>query len=247
MTTTEYLCRHFSRMGARLKIEGPRAYQDEKIRIDIGRDDGGEFFDIRCHDGITPEILDVEPRARHLVLMVRDGKAKNKFLLGHDERHWFAAAVPGDSVRDVRTAIESLRPKEVGRREAIRQGEWFFVPMRNFEFGEDVVIHRNEPLSRGGGSKPHVCEEIVRHGGDVVMVSNAYPTGLLIPDYHRLIERDPNAKRMVWNRMVRDAAVYARGKVRHSDHKTIHLDGWHRVHMNRERFAAHARQVAFLD
>jgi len=26
-----------------------------------------------------------------------------------------------------------------------------------------------------------------------------------------------------------------------------HLDGWHRVYMNRERFAKHARQIAFLD
>lgn len=52
---------------------------------------------------------------------------------------------------------------------------------------------------------------------------------------------------MSWRRMVRDAQVYARGDVRHRDHKTIHLDGWHRVYMNRERFAKHARQIAFLD
>jgi hypothetical protein len=247
MTTTDFLCRHFSRMGARLKLEGPRDRQSEKIRIDISTDDDGEFFDIRCHDGVIPEIVDVAPRERHLVLMVRDGKAKNKFLLGHDERHWFAAAVPGESVRDVRTAIESLRPAIARRPQTIRQGEWFFVPMRGFKFAADVVIHRNEPLSRGSGSKPHICEEVVRHGGDVVMVSTAYPSGLKIPDYERLIERDPKAKGMYWNRMVRDADVYARGKVRHSDHKTVHLDGWHRVCMNLERFAAHARQVAFLD
>ena len=30
MTTTEYLCRHFSRMGARLKVQAPRARQGEK-------------------------------------------------------------------------------------------------------------------------------------------------------------------------------------------------------------------------
>jgi hypothetical protein len=38
MTTTEYLCRHFSRMGARLKVQGPRARQGEKHEIDVGRD-----------------------------------------------------------------------------------------------------------------------------------------------------------------------------------------------------------------
>ena len=93
MTTTEYLCRHFSRMGARLKVQAPGVRQGEKVRIDVGRDRDGEFFDVRCHDGIVPEILDVRPASRHLVLMVRDGDDKNKFLLGRDERHWFAAAV----------------------------------------------------------------------------------------------------------------------------------------------------------
>jgi hypothetical protein len=42
-----------------------------------------------------------------------------------------------------------------------------------------------------------------------------------------------------------DAEVYARGEVRHRDHKTIDLVGWHRVYMNRERFARHAQQIAF--
>ena len=246
MTTTEYLCRHFSRMGARLKVQAPGVRQGEKVRIDVGRDRDGEFFDVRCHDGIIPEILDVRPASRHLVLMVRDGDDKNKFLLGRDERHWFAAAVPGDGVHDVRTAIASLRPTEVEGREAIRQGEWFFVPAP--EVHEDArVIYRNEPLSRGVGSKPHICEQMMRSSGTAVMVSSAYPTGLTEPEYNRLIDTDPNARRMSWRRMVRDAQVYARGDVRHRDHKTIHLDGWHRVYMNRERFAKHARQIAFLD
>ena len=97
--TTEVLCRHFSRMGARLKVRGPGARQGESVRIDVGRDRDGEFFDVRCEDGLVPEILDVQPAARHLVLMVRDGRAKNKFLLGHDERHWFAAAAPGNHLK----------------------------------------------------------------------------------------------------------------------------------------------------
>lgn len=244
MTTTELLCRHFSRMGARVKLEGPRRLQEEIVRIDIGRDVDGEYFDIRCQSGVMPEILHVEPRARHLLLMVRDGRWKNKFLLGHDERHWFASAVPGDSIRDVRTAIESLRPHEVDPDGTIRQGEWFFVPM---SAGKVDVIHRNEPLSRGGGSKPHMCEEIARMGGEDVMVSAAHPSGVPIAAYDDMIRANPAAQRQNWRRMVRDAAVYARGKVRHPDHKTIHLDGWHRVYLNREHEARHARQIAFLD
>jgi hypothetical protein len=95
-------------MGARLKTVdlgvNPHAWQN--VRIDVSRDGAGEFFDVRYQSGFAPELLDVQPRLRHLVLMVRDRQHKNKFLLGHDERHWFAAALPDDSVRDVRTAIE---------------------------------------------------------------------------------------------------------------------------------------------
>lgn len=246
MTTAEILCRHFSRMGARLKIGGPGFRQEAKVRIDVGRDRDGEFFDVRCQDGFVPEVLDVQPAARHLLLMVRDGRAKNKFLLGHDERHWFAAAVPGDDVRDVRTAMQSLRPREGGRRKAIRQGEWFFVPMRRVDEGTGV-IHRHEPLSRGGGSKPHICEELMRRFGVTVMVSSGYPAALSLTQYEKLMATDPAARRMFWQRMTRDAQVFARGTVRHPDHKTIRLDGWHRVYMNRERFAPHAAQIAFLD
>jgi hypothetical protein len=244
MSSIEYLCRHFSRMGARLKIQGPGLRQTEKVRIDVSRDRNGEFFDIRCQDGVLPEILDLRPESRHLALMVRDRKAKNKFLLGHDERHWFAAAVPNDAVHDVRTAIAALRPAGTESSKTIRQGEWFFVPAPSVEAS---VIHRNEPPSRGAGSKPHVCEEMMRHAGVVVMVSSWHPNGIPEAQYNKLIETDPRAKRAHWTRMVRDAEVYARGHVRHRDHKTIHLDGWHRVHMNRERFASHAAQIAFLD
>jgi hypothetical protein len=246
MTTEEFLRRHFSRMGARVRVNERAAPQGLKIRIDVGKDRSGEFFDIRCEDGVVPEVLDVQPPSRHLVLMVRDGNARNKFLLGHDERHWFAAAVPGDNVRDVRTAIASLRPTEIGGRKAIRQGEWFFVPERGLS-DKGVVIHRHEPLSRGGGSKPHICEELMRRGGDTVMVCSQYATGVSPATYEKLMATDPRAAHMSWQRMTRDAEVYARGQVRHPDHKTIHLDGWHRVHMNRERFARHAPQIAFLD
>jgi hypothetical protein len=137
----------------------------------------------------------------------------------------------------------------VDGRSAIRQGEWFFVPAP--EMNEKAqVIHRNEPLSRGGGSKPHICEELMRHSGVSVMVSSYHLTGITESEYNRLIKadpaarRDPDARRLSWHRLIRDAQAYARGDVRHPDHKTIHLDGWHRVYMNRERFAKHARQIS---
>ena len=45
-------------MGARLKVQAPGVRQGEKVRIDVGRDRDGEFFDVRCQDGIVPEILE---------------------------------------------------------------------------------------------------------------------------------------------------------------------------------------------
>lgn len=246
MTTQDYLCRHFARMGARVLVRGPRSLQRTKIAIDVGRDRSGEVFIIGCEDEVVIEVLDVQPRSRHLVLMVREGAEKHKFLLGRDERHWFAAAVPGDGVRDVRTAIASLRPVEVEGQKAIRQGEWFFVPEPGVN-DSNAVILRNEPLSRGARSKPHICAQMMRKGGESVMVCSRYPTGVGAGEYQKLISTNPDARQFGWRRMVRDAEVYARGEVRHRDHKTITLWCWHRVFMNRERFAKHAPQIAFLD
>ena len=65
--------------GARLKLQAPGARQGERVRIDVGRDRDGGLFDVRCQDGIVPE-MDVRPA----VLMVRDGDEKSKLLLGRD-------------------------------------------------------------------------------------------------------------------------------------------------------------------
>src|SRR5258707_598364 len=194
MTTQEYLCRHFARMGARVVVRGPRHWQRTKIAIDVGRDRSGEVFVIGCAEEVAIEVLDVQPRSHHLVLMVRDGGEKQKFLLGRDERHWFAAALPGDDVHDVRTAIANLRPTEIEGREAIRQGEWFFVPETGVN-DEDAVILRNEPLSRGGGSKPHICAQMMRKGGEAVMVCSSCPTGSAIGEYQKCIRPNPHATR----------------------------------------------------
>jgi hypothetical protein len=47
--------------------------------------------------------------------------------------------------------------------------------------------------------------------------------------------------------MTRNASVYARGTVRHSDHETITLSFWHRVLMNTETKTRTMAKVAFLD
>jgi hypothetical protein len=48
-------------------------------------------------------------------------------------------------------------------------------------------------------------------------------------------------------RMQRNALAYVCDRVWHPDHKTVVLDGWHRVFMNTENQAPGARAVVFLD
>jgi hypothetical protein len=106
----------FERMGARVKF---RQAIDRRSAagIDIRSDGRGEYFDIGVgpSDKVEYQVVDIRPQLRHLLLMARRDNGKQKFLCGHDERHWFVCAVPGESVASVRTAIEALQPAEVRR------------------------------------------------------------------------------------------------------------------------------------
>ena len=66
------------------------------ISLDVQDDRKGEFFEIvrQPGDEIEIAVLDVQPADRHLLLLVREGQDKSKFLCGHDERHWFVAGIP---------------------------------------------------------------------------------------------------------------------------------------------------------
>ena len=146
--SSETLERRFAAVGARLKV-APGPWWGEP-RVNIRADARGEYFHLGFARGereVEREVVDARPRDRHLLLLARVGGEKSKFLCGHDERHWFVAAVPeaARGVRDVATAkaalqpdavrelVERRRPKDPFRRrnEAyVRQGEWFFVTLR---------------------------------------------------------------------------------------------------------------------
>jgi hypothetical protein len=146
----------------------------------------------------------------------------------------------------VRTAIGRARPKDpLERRNAayVRQGEWFFVPAPELEPPAALVLH-GEPLSRGRG-QAHVIELAYRRGGQVVWVNRRHPSGISDARYRRLTEKDRRTGG--WARFVRDPELYANGAIRHPDHATIVLRGWHRVAMNTEQRARAMRHVAFLD
>jgi hypothetical protein len=255
-----HLQEKFNLLGARVKVAndllGSRSFV-----IDVATDRKGEYFDIQVVQDRDVQIqpLDVRPELRHLLLRA-DGQ---KFLCGHDERHWFVAAVPGDSASTVKTALEALKPWAVRQQESvkgvklakrlrrkneayIRQGEWFFVPAPHVQIPESWAL-RNEPLSRGQGSKPHRCEYLYRVGGRGVYVCRQYPRGVSQEKYQRIRASNPRAGAWDWRFMQVGATAYARGRVSHQDHKTIRLKCWHQVFMNTEHQAPASRNILFLD
>lgn len=259
----------FARMGARAKVrdalETRHGLQPvTRFGVDVLEDRKGPFFELRVPrgEGLELAVLDVRPELRHLLLMVRQEGRKDKFLCGHDERHWFTCAVPGGSVSNVKDALEALKPAEVRwsetrlalrekerlrrhNRAYRRQGEWFFVPQPSLVVSE-WMIFRDEPIRRGNG-KAHWCEELYRTRGVLVYVSEQHPRPLTEQQYERLLERNHKARKWDWRTMVHGANVYVRGRVSHPDHATIVLHGWHRVLMNTEGQAPGVRNVLFLD
>ena len=262
----ELLARKFAQMGARVRVhEGAIGWRDNNFAIDIQWDQKGEYFDIRLREGIRFDIdaVDVQSKDRHLLLLIKEGKERQKFLCGHDERSWFVAAIPNlPGVSTVRTAMEALKPQGVQaaqdrhkvkfkdrtrrRNKAyVRQGEWFFIPAPDLQVDERLILY-NEPLRRGGG-KPHMAEQCYRKGGQTVYVCHEYPNGLTEEEYSKLLQEQPEKKKRNWRVMRRDPEVYVRGGVGHSDHKTVKLPCWHRVVMNTETQSRAMRNLAFLD
>ena len=225
---TDNLLTKFARIGARLKIADRPSRRSRAasgvISLDIREDRNGEFFEVSRQPETDPEVavLDVQPSDRHLLLLVRDGGEKQKFLCGHDERHWFVAAIPESApVGTVRQAKEALKPTEVQvaqdlqklraearnrRKNAAyrRQGEWFFLPVPSFHVDESLVL-RNEPLRRGNGGKPHWVEFCYRTGGETVYVCPRHPNGVSVKEYQRILTANPRAKAWGWLPMRRNA------------------------------------------
>lgn len=260
----------FGKLGARAKFRPLRRRSRGPVVIDIGHDRHGEYFGIQTDDDADVEVLDVQPRDRHLLLMVRQPATrphqpdiKDKFLCGHDERHWFVAGVPERSpVSTVVTAKEALKPHAVRRSEQgkkgkrkkrlrrktdvfVRQGEWFFIPAPDVRLDERLTL-THEPIQRGRG-KPHMSEELYRDGDESVFVCNRHPNGLTVEEHRKLLKANPDAEKWGWRPMTRNPVVFVRGKITHPDHATIRLDIWHRVEMNTENQSRAMAQVAFLD
>ncbi len=231
------------------------------ITIDVARDRKGEFFRIGLDPVVRVRVMSMDKTLKHLLLFAVDGEGKKyRYLCGHDERHWFAAAVAG-GVSNVDDAIESLKPDEVIEAQAglrrkernrrrnkatLRQGEWFFIPVPEMVVDPALII-RNEPVRRGRGSA-HMVEELYRRGGSTVFVCRKYPAGITEHRYNNILVKNPDARFWDWRTMRRDMDVFGRGKVTHRDHRTITLSGWHRILVNTEAEAWFmAKTLVFLD
>lgn len=267
---TTVLERPFEKMGARLKVRprerwGMGLQVDRTLELDVRRDGDGEYFDILIGKDAKAElsVLQVVPEDRHLLLLVKrpdeqGRQLKQRFLCGHDERHWFVAAIPEESpVSTVEKAKEALKPEQVLNREQMiglpstekhsrknaafkRQGEWFFVPVWSWKAPKNLIL-KNEPFNRGRG-KFHYAQEAYRQGGTAVFVLGGRV--LTRMEYEKLPLEGQSRS---WRRMMENADLYVRGKITHADHATLVLDGWHKVLMNLESRAMAMQSVRFLD
>lgn len=237
--------------------------------VDIQRDRKGEFFELRVpthlRESLDISVMQVQPKQRHLLLLVRQAAEqpeRNRFLCGQDERAWFVAAVPA-RVSTVDAAKESLKPAEVvALQERLglkakqrhtrhnpafhRQGEWFFVPAPELVVDEKRVL-RWEPIRRGNGGQAHLVEHLYRVGGTPVYVCRRYRDGVTQEHYRQLLRNDPKATKWGWRLMQRGAGVYAQGAIRHPDHQTITLPGWHSVLLSLENKSPGMARLSFLD
>jgi len=267
-TDTLHITRPFERMGARVEVvpfAPRRGIAGGRVRVDIVTDHRGQKFSLAVHPSVRLCVPDAQPGQRHLLLncVVEETSQRHKYLCGHDEREWFAAAVPNrPGISSVRTAMEALKPDLV-RQEIVRrgvhpgeyasrstaayrrQGEWFFIPQEGMRFPAGLVL-RNEALRRGNG-KAHWAELAYRTGGEFVYFNAEHPQGLTELEYKALIGRNPRLKHGRWRTGRRGAELFVKGRIRHPDHQTITLECWHQVRMNTENESASMRHLAFID
>lgn len=276
----------FEKIGVRIKFRKANVFQNAPITFDLQKDKRGEYFvcaaqDVKLLDEI--DILDVRPKDRHLLLLFRNTveKRKDKFLFGHDERHFFVSAVPDTvPVKDVKSAKKALIPpdlqgmaisiEELKRKNKVwhRQGEFFFVKLGVLLKVDDKFVIKNEPLQRNIRSKPHMIEFCYREGGEertfatrmVNMrsedmaeelrnkINQGNKRGFTKNEFQELPANiRNNSKKWGWQLRKVNPEVYAKGRITHSDHRTVILDGWHRVYLNGEMLSPAARDVIFID
>ncbi|MBI1324172.1 hypothetical protein GC170_13440 [bacterium] len=170
--TRAHLLRNFARIGTVARIRPSRW---NRFSLDIERVGRLERYVIEADDDVDVAVVDVQPRDRHLLLMIKNPNEPNlpnsKYLCGHDERHYFVAIIPEVAgATTVETAKQALKPREILRLEArvgiksrnihsrrrrlgngmkiYRQGEFMFVPAPDFVPAQPLGIQHDEMMTR---------------------------------------------------------------------------------------------------
>ena len=139
---------------------------------------------------------------------------KRHFLVGRDERQLFMCRLPRacTTVAEAHAALRVPEAKVEARsvlERALRQGEWFFVPAESADVARiegDLARRRLWVFRRAS------INAFIPRAGKSHVVDELVDT------------RDDHGIRQ----------VFARGRVRHVDHKTVRLPFWVRVVRNRE-------------
>lgn len=264
--TTEAVKKKFTEMGAKVNIS-----RSDKARSPISINILNGEFVINTDLETEVQVVDFNKKDRHLLLLAsipntsRRGLSndKQRYLCGHDERDWFTCAIP-NVVKNIIEAKEALKPEELksvergtvkpkdkqkrhrkakGLGKIHRQGEFMFIPMPDWKPGKNMFILKNEPMRAGG--RPHVAREVVRTGGRTV-----YTLGrrVMEAEQYESLQKSQPKEASRWRAEKADPTVYAKGTIRHPDHKTLDLgDVWHKVLVNTEKNATFARNVLFID
>ena len=160
-----------------------------------------------------------------------------RYLVGTDELHLFFAELRLPA-HGVRAAHSTLKPKDLrnaDRSQYKRQGEWFLIPATDAEVSKldgHGGISARERAAAGpsrpadGRGRPRVS---VAAGIPAFFRSTAL-TGMLPRGRGRPHVADEVARM--------DGKEFARGNVRHPDHRTKKLHTWHRVERNTEASTA---------
>ena len=180
------------------------------------RPDGknSEVFRIFVGQDCKMKVLESDSKIRHLLLLVETDGKKDRYLLGHDERHLFVSSLVNSKAGNIKQAFEELQPEDVrdarnNNKKVIRQGEWFFIPEPGFSIPNNCVLEKKSSIRKVRGYyqkilHPHTADELVR-----------------VP-----VENEDGTK---------SEEIYVRGKVRHGEHATVRFKEWHRVYRNLEK------------
>lgn len=255
----------FDKIGAQVRIRplgrGVPHRRNRPLIIDVVSEEKAEHFDIQLDDRVRLEALDVRPRERHLVLSASNATGEDRFLCGHDEFHWFAAALPHvPNLDTVAAAGESLKPDLVIKRErrkrrgkhsrksdvVMRQGEWFFIPWAHARINR-AEVECNGRLIRGPGSKPHQCE-FLYEAGEREYECDRYPKlAFFESEYQTILKTRRKARLWNWRPIPFNPDIYVKGWITHSDHSPLYLDVWHRVELNKENTRMAMSRLIYVD